>query len=159
MSMADITAFPTIYEVVSQGHHNARDIIAGAAIKAGQVVAYARTGVSNTVHPAVKGTTGGIAGVAAYDIASGARGTIYTNGAIVYVANADDTTAIDAGDLVEHNDNAVGGTVSALVGVAATTAAGEALYNDVLGYALDDIAGGATGRVMIQMQTSRQNQG
>jgi hypothetical protein len=156
--MADITTFPTITAVVSQGHHNARDVIAGAAIKAGQVVAYARTGVSNTVHPAVKGTTGGIAGVAAYDIASGAKGTIYTNGAIVYVANADDTTAIGAGSLVEHNDNAVGGTVSALV-AAATTADGEALYNDVLGYALDDIAGGATGRVMIQMQTSRQNQG
>jgi len=156
--MADITAFPTIYQVVSQGHHNARDVIAGATIKAGQVVAYARTGVSNTVHPAVKGTTGGLAGVAAYDMASGDKGTIYTNGAICYLANADDGTALDAGDLLEHNDNAVGGTVSAVV-AAATTAAGQALYNDIIGYALDDIAGGATGRVMIQMQTSRQTQG
>ena len=156
--MADITAFPTIYNVVKQGHHNARSFKAGATIKAGQVVAYARTGVSDTVHPAVKGTTGGIVGVASMDASTGDWFTVYINGSEVYVANADDTTAIDAGDLVEHNDNAVGGTVSAAVS-AATTAEGQALYNDILGYATQDIAGGATGLVMIQTQTSRQNQG
>jgi hypothetical protein len=34
------------------------------------------------------------------------------DGCIVNVVNADDTTDIDAGDIVEDNDNAIGGTVS-----------------------------------------------
>ena len=148
--MTDISAFPTITQVCDQGHQFARAVKAGAAIKAGQVVAYADTGVSDTVHPHIKGTTASIAGVAAYDIASGSWGTVYLNGAIVYVANADDTTGIDAGAVVEGNDNAVGGTVSAAAN-AATTAEGEEYKNDILGYAIEDIAGGATGRVMINI--------
>ena len=147
--MADITAFPTIYRVCDQGHRNARAVKAGAAIKAGQVVAYALTGVSDTVHPAKMGVTGTVAGVALYDIASGAWGTILTNGAIVYVANADDTTGIDAGAFVECNDNAVGGTVSAAS--QAETSAGE-LTGYIVGITQEDIAGGATGRIEISIQ-------
>lgn len=147
---ADITAFPTITQVCDQGYRNARAVKAGAAIKAGMVVAYADVGVSDTVHPAVKGTTATIAGVAAYDIASGSWGTVYLSGAIVYLANANDTTAIDAGAVVGTDDNAVGGTISVLTGVQTTT--GE-LRMDVVGYAIEDIAGGATGRVMLQIQT------
>ncbi len=151
--MTDIGVFPKITNVVSQGHRNARDVIAGADIKAGQVVAYAATGVSNTVIPAIKGTTGSVAGVAAYDIASGEKGTIYINGAIVNVANADSATSIDAGDLVEYNDNTVGGTVSTCVAETVTT--GTTLVVNCLGVALDDIPGGGVGRVLIQMQCTK----
>lgn len=151
--MVDISAFPTITQVCDQGHRNSRAVKAGAAIKAGMVVAYADVGVSDTVHPAIRGTTATIAGVAAYDIDSGAWGTVYTNGAVVYLVNADDTTTIDAGAVLTTNDNAVGGTVSAAS--AATTTTGE-LRVDIIGYAIEDIAAssaGSSGRVMIQMQT------
>lgn len=156
--MTDITAFPTITQVCDQGHRNARAVKAGSAIKAGMVVAYADAGGSDTVVPHVKGTTASIAGVAMYDIASGSWGTAFLNGAIVYVANADDTTAIDAGAVVEGNDNAVGGTVSAAAN-AASTAEGEEFKIDILGYAIEDIAGGATGRVMINMQATARSIG
>lgn len=148
--MTDIGTFPTITQVCDQGHKNARAVKAGAAIKAGQVVAYADAGGSDTVIPHVKGVTASIAGVAAYDIASGSWGTVFLNGAIVYVANADDATGIDAGAVVEGNANAVGGTVSAAA-YALTTGVGEEYKNDLLGYAIEDIAGGATGRVMINI--------
>jgi len=156
--MTAIIAFPKITQVCDQGHRNSRAFKAGAAIKAGQVVAYARTGVTDVVHPHVKGTTGSIAGVAAYDIASGSWGNVYTNGAVVYLANADDTTIIDAGAVVEGNDNAIGGTVSAAAG-AATTAEGTELFEDILGYAVEDIAGGSTGRVTINIQATLRSQG
>ena len=154
--MTDITAFPTITHVVDQGHQFSRAFKAGAAIKAGQVVAFARTGVTDVVHPHVKGTTGSIAGVAAYDIASGSWGNIFQDGAIVYIANADDTTGIDAGAPCEGNDNAVGGTVSAAAWEA--TVAGE-LYMDILGIAVEDIAGGANGRVQIKICAANRTQG
>jgi hypothetical protein len=154
--MTDITAFPAITHVVDQGHQNGRAYKAGAAIKAGQVVAFARTGVTDVVHPHVKGTTGSVVGVAAYDIASGSWGMIYGDGAVVYVANADDTTGIDAGAPVEGNDNAVGGTVSAAAWEATVT--GE-LYMDIVGIAVEDIAGNATGRVQIKIDISNRTQG
>ncbi|MFA6364596.1 hypothetical protein [Methanoregula sp.] len=147
--MTGITAFPTITQVCDQGHDKARAYKAGAAIKAGQVVAFALTGVTDTVHPAKKGVTGTVAGVALTDIASGSWGTVLKNGAIVYVANADDTTGIDAGAFVECNDNAVGGTVSAAS--QEVTSAGE-LTGTVVGIAQEDIAGGATGRIEISIQ-------
>lgn len=151
--MADIGTFPTIYQVVDQGHQNCLTMTAGAAIKAGQVVAYAKTGVSKTVHPHIPGITASIVGVAMYDAASGAEVPVLTNGAVVYVANADDTTGIDAGALVGGNDNAVGGTVSA-ASTTATTVHGTEYAFDILGIALDDIAGDATGRVMIALQAT-----
>ena len=151
--MSDISTFPTITQVCDQGQRNSRAYKVGAtAVKAGMVVAFAASGDADTIVPALQGTTGSVVGVAANDAAIGAWVNVYTNGAVVYVANADSATGIDAGDLVEHNDNAVGGTVSTKVqGTAPTT--GVTLVNNVLGYAVDDIAGGATGRVMINLQS------
>jgi hypothetical protein len=88
-------------------------------------------------------------GVALYDIASGSKGAILINGAVAEVANADDTTAINAGAFVECNDNAVGGTVSAASHTA--TSAGEKTGN-VVGYAIETIAGGDTGLIIISIQ-------
>lgn len=141
--MADITAFPTIRNVLVKGN-NIQNYKAGAAITAGQVVAIHGTGVSRTVHPAVKGTTDAPCGVALYSVANGAYVAVAGPGCWVYVANADDTTGIDAGDYVEDNDNAVGGTVSA---AARSDTGAVAVFKFCVGKANDDIAGGGTGVV------------
>ena len=151
--MSDISTFPTITHVCDQGYRNCKAYKVGAtAVKAGMAVAFAATGVADVIVPALKGTTGSIVGVAAYDAAIGAWVNVYENGAVVYVANADGTAGIEAGDLVEHNDNSVGGTVSTKV-QATTPVTGATLINDILGYAIDAIAGGGTGRVKIAIQT------
>jgi predicted RecA/RadA family phage recombinase len=147
--MADITAFPTLTHIVDQGEDRCRRYKAGAAIKAGMVVAFEASGTSNQVVPAVRGTTGSVVGVAAKDAASGEMFNVYIDGAFVYCVNADDTTAIDAGAPLAVNDNAVGGTVSAAQGAA--VASGE-LVVEVVGVAQEDIAGGATGIMKIQTQ-------
>jgi len=149
--MADISAFPSITKVLAFGN-NQIPMTAGEAITAGQVVGIAATGVSMTavVMDATTGETG--IGVALFSAASGAPVTVCGPGDIVYVANADDTTAIDAGSFVEQNDNAVGGTVSA-VSVAATDGATVTAHYGVIGIALDDIAGGGTGRILIAPQS------
>ncbi len=134
----DIGAFPTMHDVLKSGD-NIQSFIAGADWKAGMVVAFHGTGVSNTLHPAVKGTTTMIKGVALYDVTSGGRGAVACRGCRCKVANFHDTTAMDAGDPVEDNDNAVGGTVGA-----ATLSGGIALQY-IAGYLEEDIAGDGTG--------------
>lgn len=143
--MADISTFPTLYTV---GHQlgTVLNMTAGEAITAGQVVGFAATGVSETV-VVMDATSGEQAlGVAMYDAASGAPIAVLSLGCIAEVVNADASTAIDAGDLLEQNDNAVGGTVSA----ATQTASGVTATNHaVVGIALEDIAGGASGKALI----------
>ena len=132
--MTDIDTFPTLTNVL----HNdgpTFGFIAGAAIKAGQVVAFATTGVSDTVHPAIAGTTAQPIGVAIIPAAAGAPVTV----ALV----ADDTTAIDAGEAVADDDNAVGGTVAA----AATTATGYAI-----GVTIEDIPKAGSGKIIVMPQ-------
>lgn len=145
--MADISTFPTFNPGDTGNAVNTATFTAGATITAGMVVAFATTGVSSTVHPAKKGTTGQVIGVAMYGAASAAKVTVALVGSIVQVANADDTTGIDAGDWVEANDNAVTGTVSTVL-LSGSTEEEAANYN-IVGIALDDIAGGAYGRVLI----------
>ena len=112
--MADISAFPTITKVIKYGSTgNVQTYTAGEAISAGQVVGIAATGVSNTVvvMDATSGENG--VGVALYGAASGSPVAVAKDGCVVKVANADDTTAIDAGSTVVQDGNSVGGTVSA----------------------------------------------
>lgn len=143
--MADIAAFPTIRNVLVTGD-NIVSYTAGAIIVAGQVVAIHGTGVSQTVHPAVKGTTDTPVGVALYGCASGAKIAVAGPGCRVYCAQADDTATIDAGDYLEDNDNAVGGTVS----VAARMDAGVvSVLKFCVGVAEDDIAASGTGIVRL----------
>lgn len=137
--MTDIGAFPVIKQVVE---HIGLSLTMTAAtnVKAGQVVEIDATGLSMTVNAAVAESGARPIGVAAFDASENELVTVYSVGSVVFVANADDTTGIDAGDLLVANDNAVGGTVSA-----STTG-----INAVIGIALDDIAGGATGRMLVQ---------
>lgn len=139
---ADITAFPTMTDVLIAGD-NIQSFIAGAAWKAGQILAFHGTGVSNTLHPAVKGTTTMIKGVALYDVESGDVGAVACRGCRAKVANFHDTTAMDAGDPVEDNDNAVGGTVST------ATLSGGIELQYIAGYLEEDIAGDGTGAMEV----------
>ncbi len=140
--MTDIATFPTLTLVL----HNdgpTFGFIAGADIKAGQVVAFATTGVSYTVHPAIAGTTAQPIGVAIIPAAAGAPVTVALVGSIVTVVNADDATAIDAGEAVADDDNTVGGTVAA----AATTATGYAI-----GVTIEDIPKAGSGKIIVMPQ-------
>ena len=139
--MADTNAFPEIKQVL----HNdgpTYGFTAGAAIKAGQVVAFAATGVSMTVIPAVAGTTAEPIGVAIIPAAAGAPVTVALVGSIVTVCEGAGV-AIDAGDPVADDDNALGGCVKTAV----TTATG---YR--IGLALDNIAANGTGKILVQPQ-------
>lgn len=146
--MTDITAFPSFNPSEGGNVQNVSTFTAGAAITMGQVVAFATTGVSGTVHPAITDTTGQVIGVALYTVASGAKVAVALNGSIVKVANADDTATIDAGDVLVANDNAVGGTVSVATSVATASTLGAGI---VVGIALDDIAASSYGRVLLSV--------
>lgn len=147
--MADISTFPTITNDALYVGDNIQSFTCGADIKVGMVVAFHGTGVSRTLHPAVKGTTGTIFGVALGNADSGDKVAVAGRGCIVEVANADASTGIDAGDPCEDNDNAVGGTVSAATLVDAGVVA---VVKIIAGFAVDDIAGGATGLMEVAPQ-------
>lgn len=139
--MADTATFPTIKQVL----HNdgpTYGFTAGAAIKAGQVVAYAAAGTSETVIPAVAGTTAEPIGVAIIPAAKDAPVTVALVGSIVTVCEGAGV-AIDAGDPIADDDNALGGCVKNAV----TTATG---YR--IGIALEDIAANKTGKILVQPQ-------
>lgn len=144
--MADIAAFPDMGDNILIAGTNIQRYKAGAAIKKGQAVAIHGTGVNETVHPAVKGTTASVEGVALADAEQGEYVPVAGPGCVVLMANADDTTAIDAGSGVEDNDNAVGGTISALP---ANSGSAIAAYANLVGVAIDDIPGDGVGRVRL----------
>lgn len=145
--MTDITAFPAIQDVLIAGK-NIREFTATEAVTAGMVVGPAATGVSNAVVPmdATSGETG--IGVAIKSAGAGTKVKVAMGGCVVKMVNADDTTAIDAGDYVEQNDNALQGTVSPVAVADISGAVGTGHYG-VVGIAEEDIAGGAYGAVRI----------
>lgn len=146
--MADISAFPAIQDVLVSGD-NIREFTATEAVTAGMVVGFAATGVSNAVVPmdATTGETG--VGVALKTAAAAAKVKVAMIGCVVKMVNADDTTAIDAGDYVEQNDNALQGTVSPVAVSDIAGAVGTSHFG-VVGIAEEDIAGSAYGRVRIE---------
>ena len=157
--MADISAFPTIHGVVIGDRGPLRSFTFTEAAKAGMAVGFAATGVSNAVVPMDKTSGEQCIGIAVYDVEAGDMGSVAMDGNIAVVANADDTTAIDAGDQVMQDDNAVQGAVSAFTpradlsstvidGTNDTTVDGSA---QIVGIALEDIAGGGTGEILVKV--------
>jgi hypothetical protein len=148
--MADISAFPSITNVVVvEGHTKTYTGAGSVDIKPGMVVDYDSTGVSNTAQASLAVANDYPVGVAITnsDVSASETFTVMLDG-IANLANADDTTAIDAGEWVMTNDNAVGGTVSvASIAGSATTLA--IIQANVVGQALADIAGGGYGEVRI----------
>jgi len=157
--MTDITTFPTIAQVLVEGD-NLHRFIAGEALTAGQVVGFAATGVSKTV-VAMDATSGEQpVGVVIFDADSGDTCTVACRGCWVKVANADDTTAIDAGGLVEWNDNSVKGCVSEFTPRADLASCTIDATNDttvdgstwIIGQAMEDITGGGYGIIEVNPQ-------
>ena len=143
--MGDIASFTSIRNVLWSGD-NIIFMTATNALKAGMVVEIAATGVDFAVNKAVKESGASPVGVALYDTAAGSLAAIATIGCIVYVANADDTTTIDAGDYLITDDNTVGGTVSTSIAVGT-----DPTQQKVVGIAIDDIAASGTGRCLITL--------
>lgn len=146
--MADISAFPAIQDVLVSGK-NIREFTATEAITQGQSVGPAAAGVTDAV-VAMDATSGETAiGVAIKSAAIGAIVKVAMIGCVVKMVNADDTTAIDAGDYVEQNDNALKGTINA-VDVADIAGAVGTSHFGVIGIAEGDILGGGYGNVRIE---------
>lgn len=146
--MTDITAFPTMHDVLKQGD-NIQSFTATTDVKAGQVVAINATGVSGAVDPSVATAGSRSIGVALYDASAGDKVAVAMTGCIVDVAIYDDTATIDAGDYLETNDATVAGTV-VTAAVADISGAVGTNHLDVIGIAIDDIAASGTGRMLIQ---------
>lgn len=145
--MADISSFPTIHDVLEFGD-NIIPLNAGGTIKAGQAVVIEAAGTSKTVIAADATPGQMFVGVALYDASSGDVVAVCTTGCVVEVANYDDTTAIDAGEFVETNDNTVGGTVGA-VDTSDSGGATVTTHDQVIGISLEDIPGDGTGKIMV----------
>ena len=126
--MANISVFPNIATPLVAGD-NIKSLRAGATIKPGQVV---QISGSRTVVPATG--TGTPIGVAIGNAVRGEQVAVAGNGCWVIVVNADSTTNISAGTALGADDNAIGGTVSALASGGKRVA-----------IAIDDIAGGGMG--------------
>ena len=138
--MADIASFPTMRDILESGD-NIQDFTAGAAITAGQVVAFAGTGVDKTVHPAVTGSTGTPVGVALYSVDSGAKVAVACRGCHCAVANGESDAAGDAGDPVAVYGTTTAGTVK----VAPIAASGATCtLHTIIGYLLEDMANSGT---------------
>lgn len=146
--MANITTFVTGTPIMKFSGPTAT-FTSGGAIKAGQVVAINATGASWTVNAAVAQDGErpiGVALTSATD--AGQKITVALAGSICLMTNADNTTAIDAGDHLETNANPVGGTVNA-ASVAASGGALAILNDRCIGIALEDIAGGGYGYCLV----------
>jgi hypothetical protein len=113
---------------------------AGAAILAGQVVAFHGTGVTDTVHPCVAGTTEAPVGVALYSAAKDALVAVAGNGSVLKVCEGAGA-AIDAGHGVMVDDTA-GCVITGTDAAAAWW----------VGVAQEDIAANGTGYIEVQIQ-------
>lgn len=149
--MTDITAFPTMHDVLKTGD-NIQSFTATTDVLAGQVVAINATGVSGAIDKSVAAAGSRSIGVVLYDASAGDKVAVAMTGCIVDVAIYDDTATIDAGDYLETNDATVGGTV-ATAAVADIAGAVAVNHLDIIGIALDDIAASGTGRMLIQPMT------
>ena len=138
--MADITTFPTRHAVLVTDPKVANLLTYTAAeiIYAGQVVELDPGTGDQYVTPADSDDAAPIVGVALYGAAASALVTVAGPGTICYVANEDDTTAINEGTILEAANANVGGTVVAHTGA-----------GYVVGLALEAIAANGWGRALI----------
>ena len=127
--MAGISAFPLVPDTMLGAFGTEISKVAYSDILAGQVVQINSDGL---ILPATASTQK-IIGVALYDIPSGTEGAVRVAG-VAKCANGDGSTAITAGAVV---------TAGTLGGVVALTT------GNYLGIALEPIAGGAQGFVLI----------
>lgn len=138
--MAAITAFPDILGTEFGTYGLDATFTASENILAGQVVQL-KSGAT-TIEVADKTSPAAVLGVALDDIVSGQTGHVRMMGAAV-VANGDGATAITCG--AELTVSGFDGAVKAFTAGTATTIK--------VGIAIDPIAAGGTGRMLIQIVT------
>jgi hypothetical protein len=156
--MADTSAFPAIHDPdYLVGPMNRVTMSAAAAIKPGMGVAFADTGVSMTVTPALQ-NTGVCIGVALTEATqAGDLITVAVAGPIVYMCEGAGTT-IDAGHWVMIDDCALGGCIieyDPAIGTHAATLNTPGAAGCAIGIALDDFAANGTGRVLLMPQAGQ----
>lgn len=135
----EISAFPTIRNVLVSGD-NILTMTAGEAIKAGQSVGFAATGVADTVVVMDNTSDEYALGVALYDAASGATVAVATVGCVCYVANENSVATVEAGKFV--SPKTLGGVIEHTYGGT------EGTYT-ILGLCLSGIAANSIGTVLI----------
>ena len=141
--MADTSSFPTIKKILVEGD-NIRNFKVGAAITAGQAVAYHGTGVANTVHPGVTGTTAAAVGIALYSVSTvGDYVAVACDGCKCYCCEGDGN-GIDAGEAVSIYGTTTAGTVY--------TTAVSATDVGVIGVADSDFSANSTGVIVVKTQ-------
>lgn len=89
------------------------DFIATGTILAGQIVAFAGTGVSWKVTPSDGISTAAVVGVALHGAAAGAHVAVAGPGSIIKVQNGSTVTTYEAGDVVTADVTTALGTVAA----------------------------------------------
>lgn len=124
--MADIAAFPTLHNVLVTGN-NLQTYRAGEDMKAGQVVGFDISEITEVIIVMHAVTGENAIGVLIFDVLQGDLGTVAEIGCVVNMVNADDgTNDIHAGaDVIQHA-NAVGGTISEYGGSGAGQIVGQA---------------------------------
>jgi hypothetical protein len=137
---AVVPATVFVYEVNPAYLSEVTDYIAGGAILAGQIVSFAGTGVAWTVHPANGVTTAAVAGVALHGAATGAHVAVAGPGSVVKVQNGDDTTTLDAGDMVAADVTSAFGCAIAIA---------DATKHYQVGVMLEDTVGSAQGYCLL----------
>lgn len=142
MKMADITTFPTIQNVQYSGN-SPMEFTATEAITKGMAVGFAGTGIASSVIPLDGGATEFPVGIATSSAAAGAKVLVALDGAICYVANSDDTTAIEAGEYITSYNGTIEGTVVALT-------VDPAVAQLLIGQAISEIAADGVGLMQIK---------
>ena len=122
-----------------------QSFVFAAAAKACQVLVY--TSNEGEVTPSTGGAAEKVAGIAIYDVAAGALGSVAMAGNIIKVINADDTAVIPAGAWVETNDNPVKGTVSGIDFTASGALA--IVHTRTVGQTVRPIPAGGSGYALI----------
>ena len=140
--MAEISAFPAIQNVLYSGD-NVVEFVATEAITKGMIVGFAATGVANAVIPMDGGSTEFPVGIAVTTAGAGAKVLVAMEGCICYVANWDDTTAIEAGEYIASKNATIEGTAVTLT-IDTTT------VQLMVGQAISAIAANGNGLMLIR---------
>lgn len=141
--MTNITTFPTIQNVLYSGD-NVIEMIAGETITKGQVVGSEASTPDSLEVFAMDATGSEYAdGVALESKTVGEKILVALDGCVCYVANNDDTTAIERGVFVGQGTSTVKGCIVTLT--PSTTA-----VQYCVGKTIGDIAADGTGLMLIQ---------
>lgn len=140
--MTSISTFPTATKRILVHGDNQFTFTAAETLKAGQVVQVKPSGGDFKIYAAALANTAVPIGIVDCDATSGDTDvTVNMYGCVCYAANADDTTAIEAGKAVKVTaDTSCNGVLQAFAGAATEY---------MVGIAITDIEANGWGQVLI----------